>query len=84
MCDFFPFTIPVRGEPPSLCSMHNLSWGHPIFLFYSTPCIPSAAMRGGELNHAFLDGRAMAPRELQTSNPSEAPAPFAGSKRGVC
>jgi hypothetical protein len=53
------------------------------FLFYSPPCIPSTAMRGGDPNHTYLDGQAMAPSELQMGNPSEALRPFIGSKREV-
>jgi hypothetical protein len=40
-------------------------------------------MGRGELNHAFLDGLAMALGELQTSNPSEVLIPFVGFKHGV-
>ena len=57
--------------------------GCPIFLFYSPSRIPFAVMRGGEPNHTFLDGLAMALDELQIGNLSEALAPFTGSKRGV-
>jgi hypothetical protein len=46
-------------------------------------CIPFVGMRGGELYHAFLDGKAMALDELQASNPSEALAPLGGSKHEV-
>jgi hypothetical protein len=78
----FPLTILVRDEPLSLCSMQRSIWGSSC-LFYSPPHISSAAMRGGESNHSFLDGLAVALGELQTGNLSEALGPFVGSKRGI-
>jgi hypothetical protein len=55
-----------------------------MFSYYSPPCIPFAGMRGGEPNHTFLDGLAMALDELQTGNLSEVLVPFVGSKHRVC
>jgi hypothetical protein len=72
----------ARRAPEPLLDAEICLGGHPIVLFFSPPRIPSTAMRGGEPNHAFLDGRAMAPVGMQTGNPSEALGPFTGSNAG--
>jgi hypothetical protein len=68
-----------------LCLMHRSVWGASlVFLVLLSPGIPFVDMRGGEPYHTFLDELAMALGELQVGNPSEALAPLAGSKHGVC
>jgi hypothetical protein len=83
-CGFYPSTIPVRGEPPSLFSMQRSIWGSSC-LFSFTLARASSSRERGEVSCTtlFLDGLAIALGELRTGNPSEALVSFAGSKRGV-
>lgn len=69
-CNFIPFAIPVRDEPRVSARCRDLSRGRPIFFVLLFPVHPLRGDGGGELNHAFLDGLAMALGELQMGNAS--------------
>jgi hypothetical protein len=62
----------LRRAPESLLDAKICLGGRPVFLFYPPPHIPFMVMRGGEPNHAFLDGLAMELGELQMGDLSEA------------